>query len=138
MYLRSLQISEQQLGADHPHTATSLNNLAGLYGAQGKYIEAQALAQCALTIFQNKLGAQHSHTQNSLLTVKLLDVQILLNCNKQTLISILQSLAQQAELPELNTEVMLNLLEEICTNPELLHHLQEQLSQPTEALPPNS
>jgi hypothetical protein len=63
-----------------------------------------------------------------LLTVKLLDVQILLNCNKQTLISILQALAQQAELPDLTTEVMLNLLEAICTNPELLHHLQEQLS----------
>jgi hypothetical protein len=138
LYLRSLQIREQQLADDHPSTASSLNNLAELYGAQGKYTEAQALAQRALTIFQNKLGAQHSHTQNSLLTVKLLDVQILLNCNKQTLISILQALAQQTELPKLNTEVLLSLLEAICTNPELLHHLQEQLSQPTEALPPNS
>ncbi len=138
MYLRSLQISEQQLADDHPSTASSLNNLAELYGAQGKYTEAQALAQRALTIFQSKLGTQHSHTQNSLLTVKLLDVQILLDCNKQTLFSILKALAQQAELPELNTEVMLNLLEAICTNPELLHHLQELLSRPTEALPPNS
>ena len=28
LYKRSLLISEEQLGADHPDTATSLNNLA--------------------------------------------------------------------------------------------------------------
>jgi len=86
LYLRSLQIREQQLGADHTDTASSLNNLAELYGAQ-------VLAQRASTIFQNKLGAQHPLTQNSLIMVKLLQVQILLSCNRQTLISILQVVA---------------------------------------------
>ncbi|KKI98398.1 tetratricopeptide repeat family protein, partial [Prochlorothrix hollandica PCC 9006 = CALU 1027] len=31
LYGRSLAIWEQELGANHPDTATSLNNLAGLY-----------------------------------------------------------------------------------------------------------
>ena len=33
----------QQLGPEHPATATSLNNLAELYRAQGRYGEAVAL-----------------------------------------------------------------------------------------------
>jgi hypothetical protein len=32
LYVRSLSIREQHLGADHPDTASSLNNLALLYG----------------------------------------------------------------------------------------------------------
>ena len=32
---RSLKISEAKLGPDHPHVATSLNNLAGLYRLAG-------------------------------------------------------------------------------------------------------
>ncbi|MGD1939641.1 MAG: tetratricopeptide repeat protein, partial [Cyanophyceae cyanobacterium] len=31
MYLRSLEIHEEELGSTHPYTATSLNNLANLY-----------------------------------------------------------------------------------------------------------
>src|SRR5215470_2947026 len=34
---RALAIREKALGADHPNTAASLNNLAELYRAQGKY-----------------------------------------------------------------------------------------------------
>ena len=36
LYRKSLQIYEQQLGANHPNVATSLNNLALLYDAQGR------------------------------------------------------------------------------------------------------
>jgi len=38
LYRRSLAIREQQLGADHPYTASSLNNLAGLYYSMGQFI----------------------------------------------------------------------------------------------------
>jgi Tetratricopeptide repeat len=41
--LRSLAIREEQLGANHPSTATSLNNLAGLYESTGRYSEAEPL-----------------------------------------------------------------------------------------------
>jgi tetratricopeptide (TPR) repeat protein len=128
LYLRALSISEQQLGFDHPNTASSLNNLALLRETQGKYTEACTLAQRALVIFQNALGDQHPNTQNSLLNVKFFHVQMLLVCDKQTLISILQSLAEEAKLPYLNAEIILGLLEAICTDPELLHRLQEQSS----------
>ena len=41
MYERALQILEEQLGADHPDTATSLNNLAASIQSQGKYKQAE-------------------------------------------------------------------------------------------------
>jgi tetratricopeptide (TPR) repeat protein len=66
LYARSLQIYEQKLGADHPHTATSLNNLALLYKSQGRYGEAEPLYARSLQIYEQKLGADHPHTAQSL------------------------------------------------------------------------
>jgi tetratricopeptide (TPR) repeat protein len=56
LYRRSLQIHEQQLGADHPTTATSLNNLAALYDSQGRYGAAEPLLRQALQICEQQLG----------------------------------------------------------------------------------
>ncbi|WP_217359517.1 tetratricopeptide repeat protein, partial [Anabaena sp. UHCC 0204] len=36
-YKKALSISEEQLGENHPDTAVSLNNLAGLYQIKGRY-----------------------------------------------------------------------------------------------------
>ena len=44
-------IREQQLGFLHSDTAQSLNNLAVLYGQQGRYEEAEPLLQRALHDF---------------------------------------------------------------------------------------
>ena len=44
---RALAIRERVLGAEDPDTASSLNNLAGLYKDQGKYEEAEPLYHCA-------------------------------------------------------------------------------------------
>ncbi len=57
-----LAICEQQLGPEHPHTATSLNNLAGLYDAQGKDEQAEPLLKRALAIREQQLGPEHPHT----------------------------------------------------------------------------
>ena len=46
--------------------ATSLNNLAGLYQAQGKYAEAEPLYQRALAIREKALGPEHPDVANSL------------------------------------------------------------------------
>jgi tetratricopeptide (TPR) repeat protein len=54
------------LGADHPSTATSLNNLAGLYRSIGKYSEALPLYERALQIREQQLGADHPNTAISL------------------------------------------------------------------------
>jgi tetratricopeptide (TPR) repeat protein len=127
LYLQALELRQRLLGENHPDVATSLNNLAIFYETQGKYNEAENLAQQALTICQAVLGTQHPHTLKSLFGVKLLQVMNLLQCDKQTLISILQAIAQQAELPQLNNESALMLLDLITTDSELLQNIRLSL-----------
>jgi tetratricopeptide (TPR) repeat protein len=43
LHERALRIREAALGAEHPETAMSLNNLALLYKAQGAYAKAAPL-----------------------------------------------------------------------------------------------
>jgi tetratricopeptide (TPR) repeat protein len=62
----ALAIREQHLGANHPDTAKSLNNLAILYSDQGKYEQAESLYQRAFTILEQHLGADHPDTATSL------------------------------------------------------------------------
>jgi tetratricopeptide (TPR) repeat protein len=134
LYLQALELRQRLLGENHPDVATSLNNLALLYNTQGNYTEAEALSQQALTIFQQRLGNQHPRTQNALLSVKGLRLQILLHCDTQTLVSILQALAQQAEIPDFNTEVMLMMLEVLESNAELLSRVREVLQSDTQRM----
>ncbi|MEG5001856.1 tetratricopeptide repeat protein [Microcoleus sp. B4-D4] len=61
-----LQMTEQRCGADHPGTATSLNNLAELYRAMGRYLEAEPLYVRSLFIWEQQLGADHPQTAMSL------------------------------------------------------------------------
>ncbi|MFN8950699.1 MAG: tetratricopeptide repeat protein, partial [Aphanizomenon sp.] len=133
LFLQSLDILKLQLGNDHPDVAQSLNNLAQLYFSQENYLEAENLAQQALVIYQQKLGSEHPDTQNAAVGVKLLYIMKLLQCNKNTLFSILEALAQQASLPDLNTETALTLLEQIENNPDLLSSIREYLQRQTEA-----
>jgi tetratricopeptide (TPR) repeat protein/transcriptional regulator with XRE-family HTH domain len=63
---QAMRISEEQFGASHPHTATSLSNLAALYQAQGRYRETEPLLKQALSIREELLGASHPHTAPSL------------------------------------------------------------------------
>ncbi|NJO15300.1 MAG: tetratricopeptide repeat protein, partial [Thioploca sp.] len=50
---------EQILGADHPATALSLNNLASLLRDQGNYAAAEPLYRRALAILETKLPPNH-------------------------------------------------------------------------------
>jgi Tetratricopeptide repeat/NB-ARC domain len=65
-YQKALTIREEQLGANHPDTATSLNNLAGLYESTGRYTEAEPLYVRSLAIREEQLGANHPDTATSL------------------------------------------------------------------------
>jgi tetratricopeptide (TPR) repeat protein/CHAT domain-containing protein len=59
-------IQEQTLGKDHPHYATSLNNLANLYRAMGDYPKALPLLEEARTIRKKALGEDHPAYASSL------------------------------------------------------------------------
>ena len=61
-YQQALALLQNLLGDDHPHVASSLNNLAGLYYSQGKYKEAEPLYQQALNILEQRLGVDHPRT----------------------------------------------------------------------------
>ena len=63
---RALSITETALGPDHPEVGNTLNNLAGLYRAQGRYAEAVSLCERALAIAQTSLGVDHPDVGGSL------------------------------------------------------------------------
>jgi tetratricopeptide (TPR) repeat protein len=66
LFLRALEIGEQQLGNDHPAVATWLNNLATLYSDQERYSEAEPLFLRALEISEQQLGKDHPDVATSL------------------------------------------------------------------------
>jgi tetratricopeptide (TPR) repeat protein len=69
---RALAIREQVLGPDHPDTAQSLNNLAGLLQVTGDYMGARPLLERALAIWEQTLGPDHPTTAQSLNNLGLL------------------------------------------------------------------
>ena len=70
LYERALAISEKQLGPEHPSTATSLNNLAGLYLSIGAYAKVEPLYLRALSIAMNAGQPELLwHVQNDLHTL---------------------------------------------------------------------
>jgi tetratricopeptide (TPR) repeat protein len=58
-----LQARTAKLGADHPGTLVSKNNLAMLYKSQGQYAQAEPLFQEAVDGARKKLGLVHPNTQ---------------------------------------------------------------------------
>jgi len=60
------------LGSQDPRLATSLNGLAGVYRAQGRYAEAEPLYRRALAIREKALGAEHPDVAQSLNNLALL------------------------------------------------------------------
>ena len=72
LYRRALEIREKVLGPDHPSVATTLNNLGGLYRAQGKYDEAEPLYRRALEIREKVLGPDHPYVATTLNNLGLL------------------------------------------------------------------
>ena len=64
---RLLALKEaENFGPEDPRLATSLNDLAVLYHAQGKYAEAEPLHKRALAIREKALGPEHSDVATSL------------------------------------------------------------------------
>src|SRR6266542_1313991 len=69
---RALAIRQKTLGAEHPDTPTSLDNLAYLYYEKGDYAQAEPLYRRALAIREKTLGAEHPDTATVLNDLALL------------------------------------------------------------------
>ena len=63
---KAVRLNKQEIGPDHPTTATLLNDLANLYHAQGRYAEAEPLYQRAVAIREKSLGPDHPDVAQSL------------------------------------------------------------------------
>jgi tetratricopeptide (TPR) repeat protein len=59
LYQLALQVTEQQLGAEHPEIASVLEGLASLYSKLRRYKEAEQLYERALRIRELTLGTEH-------------------------------------------------------------------------------
>lgn len=57
--------SEKLLGLEHPDTATSYNNIAGVYSKQGDYTRAVEWYQKALVVDEKVFGKKHPYTATS-------------------------------------------------------------------------
>ncbi len=62
----------ENFGEQDPRFATSLNNLAELYRAQGNYTEAEPLYKRSLAIIEKVLGPEHPNVATSLNNLALL------------------------------------------------------------------
>ena len=65
LWPKVIKIHENILGSEHPVTAISYNNLAGVYIAQGAYEKAEELYRKALRIREEVLGENHPSTATS-------------------------------------------------------------------------
>ena len=69
---RTYEDAVEKLGEQHTVTITSLNNLAVLYKATGRYAEAEPFYSRALALRRQVLGERHPHTFHSLSNLALL------------------------------------------------------------------
>jgi hypothetical protein len=63
------------LGDNHPHTLNSMNGLASLYRAQGRYDEAELLYLETLEARKSVLGDNHPHTVGTLYDLACVEAQ---------------------------------------------------------------
>ncbi|AFY48547.1 putative transcriptional regulator [Nostoc sp. PCC 7524] len=66
LFSQCLELIRHRLGAEHPHVANSLNNLALIYLDIGRYSEAELLHLQALELYKRLLGAEHPSVATSL------------------------------------------------------------------------
>jgi tetratricopeptide (TPR) repeat protein len=63
---QALLLRKKVLGHEHPHTLTSMNNLALVLDSQGKYKEAEAMNRETLALREKVLGHEHPYTMASM------------------------------------------------------------------------
>jgi nucleoside phosphorylase/tetratricopeptide (TPR) repeat protein len=66
LYIKLMRINQEQAGAKHPSTLTSMGNLAATYRNQGQWNEAEKLEVQVMETSKTVLGAEHSITLRSI------------------------------------------------------------------------
>jgi CHAT domain-containing protein len=66
LYKRSLAIREKVLGPNHTDIAQSLNNLALVYGAQGRFADSELTFKRSLAILEPAFGVDHPNIGSAL------------------------------------------------------------------------
>jgi hypothetical protein len=69
LQVQVMEMSKMKLGADHPSTLTSMNNLAYTWNSMDKKTEAIDLMQTCVRLREMKLGVDHPHTRSSVLAL---------------------------------------------------------------------
>ena len=62
MHRQALELREKVLGKEHPHTLTSMNNLAFVLSNLEKYDESEQWYEPAFTVPERILGGEHPNT----------------------------------------------------------------------------
>ena len=60
--IQVIEMTKKLLGAEHPDTLTSMENLASTYRRQGRLNEAEHLEIQVMDMTKNLLGAEHPDT----------------------------------------------------------------------------
>ena len=66
LMIQVMDMRKKVLGAEHPHTLTSMANLASTYWNQGRWNEAEPLGVQVMDMTKRVLGAEHPHTLTSM------------------------------------------------------------------------
>ncbi|KAF1828794.1 hypothetical protein BDW02DRAFT_204722 [Decorospora gaudefroyi] len=66
LFEQELQTRKRVLGDEHPHTLSSIGNLASTYGNQGRWKEAEELEVQVMEARKRVLGNEHPHTLTSI------------------------------------------------------------------------
>jgi hypothetical protein len=65
LYVQVMEMSKKKLGADHPSTLTSMNNLAFTWKGMARDAEALKLMKASVRLRKQKKGDSYPHTRSS-------------------------------------------------------------------------
>jgi hypothetical protein len=66
LFTEALEMRKRVLGAEHPDTLNSMNNLTSTYSNQGRWKEAEELEVQVMETRKSVLGTEHPDTLNSM------------------------------------------------------------------------
>ena len=97
-----LSVRKKQLGYDHIDTANAYYYLSTSYLEQKKWTEAEESLNKAVITYRKILGSQNPQFQAAEISLKACSIQKILNCDQNTILSIIQLFVQREGSPILS------------------------------------